>query len=174
MIDRPALAGSVAQFSIMRKPQRQSLGRPRRRCRATRLQRRGAALLELVLILPILLAISFGATDYGYFFYVKNTIQGAASAGGRAAVPVGATNSDVTTAVANMMSASGFTASTYTTSITDLNGNALDLSSAGSGVPVKVTVSCSWGTIGLHALPVSLGGIANTKTVTGVSVMMTE
>jgi len=130
--------------------------------------------LELVLVLPILLAISFGATDYGYYFYVKNTIQGAALAGGRAAAPVGAVNTDVTTAVANMMSASGFTSSTYTTTITDINGNALDLSSTGSGVPVKVTVSCSWGTVGVHALPVYLGGIPSTKTVSGVSVMMTE
>lgn len=158
----------------MRKPQRQSQRRSRRTSRAARLHRHGGALVELILVLPILLAITFGATDYGYFFYVKNTIQGAALAGGRAAIPVGAANSDVTTAVANMMSASGFTASNYTTTITDVSGNALNLSSTGSGVPVKVTVSCSWGTIGLHALPVYLGGIPSTKTVTGVSIMVTE
>lgn len=156
----------------MRKPDRQSQGRRRRAGGAT--HRRGGAVLELVLVLPILLAISFGATDYGYYFYVKNTIQGAALAGGKAAAPVGAANTDVTTAVANMMSASGFTSSNYTTTITDLNGNALDLSSTGSGVPVKVTVSCNWGTVGVHALPAFLGGIPSTKTVSGVSVVMTE
>lgn len=158
----------------MLRPQLQPQGRHSHAYCATRLGRRGGALVELVLVLPILLAISFGATDYGYFFYVKNTIEGAALAGGRAAVPVGAVNSDVTTAVSNMMSASGFAASTYTTTITDINGNALDLSSTGSGVPVKVSVTCSWGTVGLHALPVYLGGIPSNKTVTGVSVMMTE
>ena len=44
---------------------------------------RGASVLEMALVLPILLMLSFGVVDYGYYFYVKNTVQGAALAGAR-------------------------------------------------------------------------------------------
>ena len=136
--------------------------------------RRGGAVLEMILALPILTSIAFGIADYGYFFYVKNTIQGAAESGARAGVTVGAVNNDVTTAISNMMSAAGFSSSKYTVAVTDINNNSLDLSTVGSGVTFKVVVSCNWGTVGLHALPSFLGGIPNSKTITGVCVMVTE
>jgi Flp pilus assembly protein TadG len=158
------------------KDSREAFGLPARRGirLVARKQRRAGAILELIIVLPILIGLSFGLADFGYFFFVKNTIQGAAQAGARAGIPVGAVNSNVTTAVTNMMSASGFSSSQYSTTITDLSGNAVDLSTTGSGVAFKVTVSASWGTIGLHCLSPYFGGISNSKSVTGVSAMVTE
>ena len=124
--------------------------------------------------MPIVIMLCFGATDYGYLLFVKNTIQSASESGARAGVTVGAVNTDVTTAVSNMMSASGFSSNTYTVAVTDTSGNSLDLSTVGSGITFKVTVSCTWGTVGLHALPTYLGGIPNSKTVSGTCVMITE
>src|SRR5579864_4899926 len=84
-------------------------------CRGRR--RRGSSVLEFVLVLPILIMLSFGVVDYGYFFYVKNTLQGAAEAGARAAVPPTATNSNVTTVISNMMTAAGLQSSGYTVTL---------------------------------------------------------
>ncbi len=43
--------------------------------------RRGNAVLEMALVLPILLLLAFGMVEFGYFFYVKNNLQGAAREG---------------------------------------------------------------------------------------------
>ena len=40
--------------------------------------RSGNALLDLAFVLPVLLALTFGAVEYGYALYVKHALQGAA------------------------------------------------------------------------------------------------
>ena len=130
---------------------------------------RGASVLEMALVLPILLMLSFGIVDYGYFFYVKNTVQGAAQAGARAAIPSAATNSSVTTVVSNMMTAAGLQNSSYTVTL-----NPTDVSTAAAGSAVSVTVSVTWSNVGLHALPTAMGGISNSKQIVGTAVMIKE
>src|SRR5207245_2629586 len=78
--------------------------------------RRGSAVLEMALVLPILLALAFGTVEFGYFFYVKHNLQAAAREGCRAAIVPSSQTSDVTTAVANVMTAAGLNSSGYTTS----------------------------------------------------------
>lgn len=126
-------------------------------------------MLELMLVLPILLMLSFGVVDYGYYFYLKNTLQGAAQAGARAAIPGSATNSSVTTAVGNIMTAAGISSSNYTVTLSPT-----DVSTASAGSTVTVTVTCSWANVGTHALSSSFGGISNTKQIIGVAVMRKE
>ena len=135
---------------------------------------RGSAALEMCLVLPILAMLGFGVADYGYFFFMKNTLQGAAQAGARAAIPPSAQNSDVTNMVSSMMSAAGISSNSYTVAITDTSGNAINVNTVSAGSSIEVTVSASWGTVGIHSLPTSLGGISNTKRVTGVAVMRKE
>jgi Flp pilus assembly protein TadG len=136
---------------------------PRTRVRA------GVSVVEMALVLPILLMLSFGMIDYGYFFYLKNTIQGAAQTGVRAAIVPGATQTNATDAVASVMTLSGFKTTNYTVTTVPA-----DVSTATSGSMVSITVSCNWGTIGYHDLPVALGGISNTKNVTGAAAMRKE
>ena len=132
-------------------------------------RRGGVAILELMLVLPILLMLSFGLVDYGYFFYLKSTVQGAGDAGARAAIVTGAANSDVTTAVSNVMSLAGIPSNKYTVTTVPT-----DVSTAATGTYVSVTVSCSWGTVGYHALPVFAGGISNSKQLVGAGSMRRE
>src|SRR5437016_849901 len=79
--------------------------------------RRGATILEMALALGILLSLSFGTVEFGYFFFVKNTVQGAAREGARVAITPTASNSDVTTAVNNALQAAGMRPADFTTTV---------------------------------------------------------
>jgi Flp pilus assembly protein TadG len=134
-----------------------------------RSRRRGGSLLELILILPILLMLSFGVVDYGYYLYLKNTFQGAALDGVRAAIPANATNANVTTTISNVMTAAGMQSSGYTVTLTPS-----DVSTATAGSNVTVQISASWANVGTHALGSAWGGISNSKNVTAAAVMVKE
>ncbi len=127
--------------------------------------RRGNAVLEAALVLPILLYLAFGTVEFGYFFYVKNNVQGAAREGVRAAIPPGATNTDVNTAVLNQMTAAGLQASGYTITTTPSN-----VSGLAAGTAVTVNVQCTWGVVGLRPLQL----ISTSKIVKGQAVMRKE
>lgn len=135
-----------------------------------RTRRGGSAVLDMVLILPILLSLSFGTVEFGYYFYVKHNLQAAAREGARAAIVPSAVAGDVTTAVSNAMTAAGLSGSGYTTTVTDTNGNALNVATAAAGTAIKVNVTCSWGTVGLRPL----GLIGAGKQVVGATVMRKE
>ena len=65
----------------------QTSTRNRSHRRGGRLGRRsGNAVLDLAFILPILLALTMGAVQYGYALFVKHALQGAAREGARAAI----------------------------------------------------------------------------------------
>src|SRR5690606_10487745 len=55
--------------------------------------RRGSALVEFTLVFGLLLLIAFGAIEYSYAFYVKNTLQAAARETARAGIVPDATKS---------------------------------------------------------------------------------
>jgi Flp pilus assembly protein TadG len=127
--------------------------------------RRGNAVLEAALVIPILLYLAFGTVEFGYFFYVKNNLQGAAREGVRAAIPPGATNTDVTAAISSQMTAAGLQASGYTVTTTPTSINGL-----APGTTVTVSVQCTWGTVGLRPLQL----ISTSKIVKGQAVMRKE
>jgi Flp pilus assembly protein TadG len=131
--------------------------------------RRGGAVLETALVMGLLIMLSFGTAEYGYFFFVKNILAGAARDGVRAAIPATALNSDVTSAISSAMSAAHISSTNYT-----VTTSPADITTATSGTPVTVTITCTWGTVGVTPLPVAMGGIPNTKQVTGVAVMRKE
>ena len=131
--------------------------------------RRGGSLLELILVLPILLMLSFGVVDYGYYLYLKNTFQGAALDGARAAIPASATNANVTSTITAVMTAAGMQSSGYTVTLTPS-----DVSAATAGSNVTVQISASWANVGTHALGTAWGGISNSKNITATAVMVKE
>jgi Flp pilus assembly protein TadG len=132
----------------------------------------GAAVLDMALVLPILLALAFGTVEFGYYFYVKHNVQAAAREGARAGIVPSATNQNVTDAVLASMQAAGFSSGQYTVTITDTATPpvAINVSSVAAGTPVKVTVTCNWGTVGMRPL----GLIGATKNVVGATVMRKE
>ncbi len=135
--------------------------------RTYRPSRRGNAVLETALVLPILLALSFGLVEFGYFFYVKHNLQGAAREGARVAITPSATNTDVTNAILAALTPAGLHTSGYTVTL-----DPSDVSAAATGSNITVTVSCTWGTVGAGFRPMGL--ISAGKSVTGVAVMRKE
>ena len=131
--------------------------------------RRGGAVLETALVMGVLIMLSFGTAEYGYFFFIKNIVSGAARDGARAAIPSTATDATVNAAITNAMTAAKIPASNYTITLSPA-----DVTQATAGTPVTVTVTCTWGTVGVTPLPNSMGGISATKQLQGVCVMYKE
>ncbi|MFT3789200.1 MAG: TadE/TadG family type IV pilus assembly protein [Tepidisphaeraceae bacterium] len=141
----------------------------------TRRFRRGSAVMEAALVLPVLITLTMGAMEFGYFFYVKHTLQGAAREGARAAITPSATSSDVTTAVTNSMRAAGFTdTSKYTVSTLSADGSTtVNPATVTAGTGIQVRVSATWGNVGISALgPIS--PLKTNKSVVGQTVMRKE
>ncbi|HSV12633.1 MAG TPA: TadE/TadG family type IV pilus assembly protein [Tepidisphaeraceae bacterium] len=140
--------------------------------RRWRTGRAGSAILEMSLIAPLLFMLSFGVADYGYFLYVKNTFQGAAQAGARAAVPYAATNANVTGTtgiVTKMMTAAGVPSANYTVTLSPSN-----ISGISAGTLITVTLSANWSTVGTHILPASMGGLGSSKVVSATAIAQKE
>lgn len=136
-------------------------------------RRRGGALLEAALVLPIMLAFSFGAVEFGYFIFLKQAVQGAAREGARTAILPSGTTAKVNTAVSTAMSAAGLDDTGYTIQI--FNGTSattVDPSTAAPQTPIRVVVSCPWSSI--HAGMRPMGLIGEDKQMTGVTVMTKE
>jgi Flp pilus assembly protein TadG len=133
--------------------------------------RRGNALLDAALVLPILLSLTFGTVEYGYFFFVKHSLQGAAREGCRAAIVPTADNTAVTQAIAAALRASGLNSSSttldskYTLTLTPAN-----VSGLAAGASVTVQVDATWGQVGVRPL----GLIGSNKVVRGTTVMRKE
>ncbi len=70
--------------------------------------RRGAEVLELALLMLPLLWLTFGAIDFGWYFYLQHNLEGAAREGARAGIISGNGNAKVRDAVVRVMENSGF------------------------------------------------------------------
>ena len=134
-------------------------------------RRRGNAALDAALVFPVLMLLTFGCVEFGHYFYIKHTLQGASREGARAAA-TGVSNTEVTLAVTNVMTAAGIIPAKYTTTITDTNNAPITITSstpvAGTAIVVKVT--CSWGTVGVRPM----GLMDTSKQVIGVTTMRRE
>lgn len=131
--------------------------------------RRGSAILEMSLTLMTLLYLSFGTVEYGYFFFIKNSLQGAAREGVRAAIPPSSSNTDVTAAINAALTAAGVRVADCTT-VVKVNGAVADCGTATAGQTVEVSVTASWGTVGVRPL----GLIGSTKSIVGGAAMRKE
>jgi Flp pilus assembly protein TadG len=133
--------------------------------------RRGNAVLDAALVFPILLSLTFGSIEFGHYFFMKHTLQGAAREGARAAITPSATNSDVTAAVQASMTAAGVNSGHYTVSIRNSTDSAnVNVASVSAGTPILVKVNANWGTIGIRPL----GLIGTSKQVVGQTMMRKE
>jgi len=126
----------------------------------------------MALVLPLMFMLSLGVGEYGYFFYLKSTFQGAAQAGARAAIPFAATNANVTGdtgVVTQMMTAAGIPAANYTVTLSPS-----DISGLSAGTQITVTIQTTWGIVGPNILGSTYGGISSSKIVKGVAIMQKE
>ena len=143
---------------------------------ATSIRRRcGSAVLEGFFVMFAMMALAFGCVEFGHFFYIKHTLQGASREGARAAA-TGTSNTEVINTVKASMDAAGIPPAKYTTTITDTNNAAVTITATNptAGTAIVVKVSATWGNIGIHALPPSMNPISDTKVVIGSTTMRRE
>ena len=70
-------------------------------------QERGAELIEMALVLPLLLLIIMGIIDFGFMFREMNVVTNAAREGARAGILPGYDDADIDARVQQYMSAAG-------------------------------------------------------------------
>jgi Flp pilus assembly protein TadG len=152
------------------------------------LRRSGAVTLEMALTLSILFSICYGLIEFGYYFYVKNTMEGAAREGCRAGIVTGATIATANGVIENQLqvanlvpagtTASGsgtYTIGNYTVTYTDSTTGTTLTSLPGSmsvGDTLTVTITATWGTVGAGFRPEAL--IGSSKVLTTASSMRKE
>jgi Flp pilus assembly protein TadG len=137
--------------------------------RGNRLHRQGGAVLEAALVLSLMIMLSLGAAEFGYAFFLKHALLQATSAGLRQAILPSSTDAAVQSAVSNQLSMTGmqniqYTLTTVPSSVTGCN----------NGTAVTVTLSCTWGNVGISPLPTSLGGFGSTKQFSATATMIHE
>lgn len=77
----------------------------RRVCRRAR----GAAVVEMAIVAPLLLAIVFGIIEFGWIFMVRQTLTTASREGARVATLQGSTETDILNRINNYMQPAGLT-----------------------------------------------------------------
>jgi len=154
----------------------QSIGlpgsRPPEKRPGARRGRRGSAVMESALALPVLLYFSMGMIEFGQYLYAKHTVQSASRDGCRQAILGAATQAGATAAVSKTMSAAGFTSSGYTLTFTNPSGGATysDISTVAAGASIETTVTVNYGSVGVRPL----GVIPATKKLIGTTTMIKE
>jgi Flp pilus assembly protein TadG len=106
--------------------------------------RRATALVEMALALLLLMLLTMGAVEYGWFFLKQQQITNAARQAARIASTADATNATVTSQVTTLMSSYGMGSSGYTTTLTPSD---VSTAARGSSVSVKISVTYSKVTI---------------------------
>ena len=79
---------------------------------------RGAAVVEMALVLPLFLMLLFGIIEFGWIFMVSHALTGAAREGCRTATLAGATDAQIAGKVDRFMQGARISASTYELVIT--------------------------------------------------------
>jgi Flp pilus assembly protein TadG len=109
---------------------------------------RGAATIEMALVLPLLMMLTFGVIEYGWIFLKLQQVTGAARHAARIGVTADATNGDISNAVTSLMSEAGLGASGYQVTISP--GNTAGLA---AGQPLNVTVAVPYENVELIGIP---------------------
>ena len=136
----------------------------RRRGRALRgRDRRGAALVEFAVVAPLFFATIFSIVEFGRLVMVEQIMTNAAREGARRAVLEQSTASEVEAAIAGYLDSTSIPGATVTVSPSDL-------SRAGFGEPIRVTVSVPYGDVSW--LPASW--LFRESSITASSVMCAE
>jgi Flp pilus assembly protein TadG len=108
----------------------------------------GLVTVELAVLLPLLLFLTFGVIEYGWVFLKAHQITNAARHGARLAVLPDTTDADVQSAVADIMSSAGMDSSGYTLTMSPDSVFGL-----AQGETVTVSVSVQYDNIKLTGIP---------------------
>ena len=109
--------------------------------------RRGAAIVETVVALPLLLMVLFGGLEFAWAFTKKVEVTNAARVGARAASMAGSDSSQVYSAVEDQMTAAGFPPGAWNVQI-----DPADPAGVVAGTPLTITVQADYQSVSLGAL----------------------
>lgn len=84
--------------------------------------RRGAAVVEMAVVTPLLLMMIFGIMEFGWVFMMEQTITNATREAARVAILQGSTDTDVRTRFTQAMAPTGITVDTDMLTITRTTG----------------------------------------------------
>ncbi len=131
--------------------------------------RRAVAAVEMAFVLPILVLLTFGAIEFGRAVMVCNVLTTAAREGARSGVLPNGTNTHVTTAVTDELTAHQLPTASATTTIR-VNGVVADAATADTGNRISVSVTMPYSAVSWLPTPLRLGS----HQLTGIAVMRRE
>jgi Flp pilus assembly protein TadG len=128
--------------------------------------RRGTALVETAMVLPVLVGLFLGMCEIGPAVNTSIVLQHAAAYGGRLASIGESTNAQVKSAVLGALSASGVTTTNVVVTVANLTHSGADVKQANTLDKLQVTVTVpfkdvKWGVSGFV--------ISDTKTLTATA-----
>lgn len=138
-------------------------------------RRRGAALVEMALVLPIFLTVTLGIIEFGRAMMVSQLVTNAAREGARIGSLDGSTNSEIEEEIRNFLQGSANVATgdvSVTISITPATGNpdpANNVSLANVRDEINVTVSVPFNSVSFID-----GNFLDGKNITGSATMRHE
>jgi Flp pilus assembly protein TadG len=144
-------------------------------------RRRGTAVVELALVMPIFLALAFGLVEFGQYMYIKHCFESAARDAARVASLATATQTQVTTTLTNTLAQANVTYSSSWLTITDLgptgSGSISNVANVAMGDQMQFTLSANYSSIPAAVRPLyqlTGAGIASGKVVIGECTMVKE
>lgn len=111
-------------------------------------RRRGLALVETALILPLLMVLTLALLEYGWAFIKIQQLHSAAREGARAGACSGGTNGQVTAVVGRVMDKANMGGSSY--SLTTVPTN---VANAAKGSMIRARVEVTYANINLVDVP---------------------
>lgn len=104
-------------------------------------ERRGAALVEMAVVLPVFITVILGIIEFGRAMMVANLITNAAREGARMAVVDGSSNAAVQSYISGFMQSAANVGAGDVTVIIKVNGGSADVSTAQPRDEISVKVS---------------------------------
>jgi len=120
-------------------------------CRSYRRKRRGAAVVEFAVVVPVFIILVFGMIEFGRMVMVQQVLTNASREGARRAVLDGVTTTEIETTVNDYLQSGSVTGATVTVTPNPP-------SSAEFGAPVTVDVSVPFDQVSWLPAPMFLGG----------------
>ncbi len=140
---------------------------------------RGAALIEMVVVLLVLFYLVMGGVEFGWYLYARHIVQSAARDGARQGIIGTATQAQTVAAISDTMTSAGFGSIGYTTTYQEVqagSGGSLtytttsDIQTVDRGNGLRVTVSAPFSAFRVRPL----GVIPANKTISAVATMIKE
>ena len=110
--------------------------------------RRGTAIIEAAVVLPLVLLFVLGVVEYGWLFWKASDVNNACRLGARVGSRGGAVAADVETAVLGALTTAGLETSGYVLTVDPIDPATLD-----SGELLTVTISIPYANIALADFP---------------------